>query len=188
MLGTTLLNCIVYPDQQQYTNYIMTTRTFSTILAIAMIGTMSCRQVSVNQTAHEIYATHEHDAMPAKYDISRFEKMRWLGGSWNAVTNGVKTNLSIHIGQDNSLVAHRSSSDALANTQALFWQNEKYYFGADREWVVTWIGDKDIRFDAAKPGVFAMTWTKKNDGEWCMIQHTPNGDQLTLFSKCTAQP
>ena len=164
----------------------MTTRSFSFILGIAMICTMSCRQVSVNQTAHEAYASHEHDAMPAKYDITRFEKMRWLAGNWSADAN--KTNLNIHIGHDNSLVAHRSSGNAMSNIQALYWQNDKYYFGAEREWVVTWIGEKDIRFDAAKPGVFAMTWTKKNDREWSMIQHTATGDLITTFSKCTAQP
>lgn len=160
---------------------------FCFILFLAHI-TIGCRQARTNQTDYQAYSTHEHDVMPAKYDIGELERMRWLTGNWvnDAATD--RFMLDFHFGADNNLVAHRVNAQQISALQPFVWSNGKFYFGSNREWIVTWIGEKDVRFDAAKPGILPMTWTKKSDAVWYMVQHTSEGDKTFKMQKMLVQP
>ena len=63
------------------------------------------------------------------------------------------------------------------------WQSGRYYYGQNRQWVVTWIGEKDIRFDPLSPGLEPMTWTRLNDNQWHLVRHNPGGDETILMER-----
>jgi hypothetical protein len=65
----------------------------------------------------------------------------------------------------------------------LSWDNGRYYYGTSRQWVVTWIGEKDIRLDPVKPGLSPMTWTRLHDDRWHLVRHTPGKDETVIMER-----
>lgn len=107
------------------------------------------------------------------------ERMSWLEGSWKSpvLTTPV---IDVLLHEDSIQVL-----DAKGHIQPFTWHENELYYGVARQWKVTWVGKKDIRFDPVCTGAPAMTWTRQNDNEWILIEHLKGGDKLTFFTRNT---
>jgi len=120
------------------------------------------------------------------YEQRDAQKMQWLTGLWQSDTDRSPMRLLFQFHQANVLeVADFSANNNNAVSGWLVWQNGRYYFGERRQWVVTWIGEKDLRLDAAQPGNGAqpMTWVRQSNDRWLLIRHLRSGDEVTEMQR-----
>lgn len=119
----------------------------------------------------------------ARYDRSDIRKMQWLAGIWKGEEAGRIVRQSFQFHNDNALEIIRMEGNGDMVSLLFTWQDGRYYYGQSRQWVVTWIGDKDIRFDPLTPGKEPMTWTRLNDDKWHLVRHMPGGDETTVMER-----
>ena len=119
----------------------------------------------------------ENPVSEVRYEPADIQKMRWLAGAWKCPTN-TQTFL-FHGG--NSLEIMLLNKNGGTENFYLIWDNKRYYYGASRQWVVTWIGEKDVRLDPVKPGLSPMTWTRLNDNQWHLVRHNTSGKDETVI-------
>lgn len=112
-----------------------------------------------------------------RYSSSDLQKMHWLAGVWKSPTNSQM--FLFHGG--NSLEIMLSNKNGGTENFYLAWNDGRYYYGQNRQWVVTWIGEKDVRLDPLQPGLSPMTWTRLNGQQWHLVRHLPNGDEVTVM-------
>lgn len=118
-------------------------------------------------------------AFPARYSPSDMQKMHWLAGAWKSPT--IHQSFQFHGG--NALEVLLVDKDGAMNSCSLVWDDGRYYYGQYRQWVVTWIGEKDVRFDPVGPGHSPMTWTRQSDQKWHLVRHSPGGDEVTVMER-----
>lgn len=121
------------------------------------------------------------DSFFVRYAPSDLQKMRWLAGVWKGVEAGRPIRQSFQFHGSNALEILFLDKNGDMNTTALMWDDGRYYFGQYRQWVVTWIGEKDVRFDPLSPGLSPMTWTRLNSQKWHLVRHAPGGDETTVM-------
>lgn len=120
------------------------------------------------------------------YEQSAAQKMNWLAGLWQSDTERSPMRLLFQFHQTNVLeVADLSANSCNSVAGWLVWQNGRYYFGESRQWVVTWIGEKDLRLDPAQPGngVQPMSWVRQSDERWLLVRHLRSGDEVTAMQR-----
>ena len=63
------------------------------------------------------------------------------------------------------------------------WKDGHYYYGQNRQWIVRWISEKNIRFDPLVPGLKPMTWSRVHDNEWHLVRHNDGGDEVIVMER-----
>ena len=116
-----------------------------------------------------------------RYTPADVQKMNWLAGVWKGVEAGRPIRQSFQFHSGSILESLLVNSDGAMETCSFVWHEGRYYFGQNRQWSVTWIGEKDIRFDPVRADVAPMTWTRLDAQKWHLIRHTPGGDETTLM-------
>lgn len=109
-----------------------------------------------------------------RYSPSDLQKMYWLAGSWKG--GEIRQSFQFHGG--NALEILLLEKGGKMETRSFTWHDGRYYYG---QWVVTWIGEKDVRLDPVQPGLMPMTWTRLNDRKWHLVRHSPQGDEITVM-------
>ncbi|MBK7938340.1 MAG: hypothetical protein IPJ82_15215 [Lewinellaceae bacterium] len=128
--------------------------------------------------------TSTEEAAPAiRYAPSSLQKMHWLAGIWKGEEAGQVTRQFFQFHNDRTLEVMYTDEDGDLSSLAFTWFDGSYYYGTGRRWLVTWIGEKDVRFDPMHPDAEPMTWTRLNDQQWHLIRHTPSGDKATLMER-----
>jgi hypothetical protein len=113
-------------------------------------------------------------AVPVNYQRNDLEKMHWLSGDWQGQDEGKKLLRSFRL-----LVDHGQTTLQTAPGAPVFsWHNERWYYGTNHQWVLSWVGEKDLRFEPNVAGVPPMTWTRVSDTCWHLIRHLPQGDEV----------
>ncbi len=119
----------------------------------------------------------------ARYFPSGIQKMRWLAGAWKGVEAGRTIRQSFQFHGGNALEILSSDNRGETNACSLVWREGRYYYGQQRQWIITWIGEKDVRLDPVHPGPAPMTWTRLNDYKWHIVRHLPVGDVITVMER-----
>lgn len=114
----------------------------------------------------------------ARYSPDNVQKMHWLAGAWKGEEAGRPVRQSFQFHGGNALEVLFMDNNGRMNTFPLVWDEGCYYFGQYRQWVVTWIGEKDVRFEPVRPGLAPMTWTRLNDQKWHLVRHLTDGDEI----------
>lgn len=145
-----------------------------------VLSLLACR--STPQLREEAYM-----ALPTlpsvRYTQSDVQKLHWLAGAWQGTEAGrsVRKLFQFH---DNSTLEILDFDSQYGSTSSLLtWHEGRYYVGSNRQWVIAWIGEKDVRLDPAVAGVEAMTWTRLNDNQWHLVRHTAEGDETLLLER-----
>jgi hypothetical protein len=136
---------------------------------------VACQTSDLNLSA----ITDNQAANKMKYQAADIQKMQWLAGAWKSKTI---SHLLCQFHHTQALEIMDLGGTACPIAGWLKWQNERYYFGNQNQWVVSWIGEKDIRFDAVTAGaVPAMTWVRHTSDKWLLIRHLKTGDEVTIM-------
>jgi hypothetical protein len=130
----------------------------------------------------DVIALPENSSL-ARYDKSELQKMRWLAGIWEGEKVGRVVRQSFQFHSDNTLEVIRTEGNGEMTSLLFTWQNGRYHYGQNRQWAVTWIGKKEVRFDPLTSDGDPMTWTRLDDNRWHLVRHTPNGDETTVMER-----
>ncbi len=129
-----------------------------------------------------ISGTGETPSNNITYTAGDLRKLNWLAGDWATTGKSKQRLLYMFHGTERLEVMDLRDSDS--DMASWFtWRDGRYYFGKNQQWVVTWIGNKDIRFDPVQPNVDAMTWTRQGNEKWYCVKHRASGDQVLLFER-----
>jgi hypothetical protein len=151
------------------------------VAALLCLLTAACRQFP---TAEEL--APKSLPLPAahtRYTQGDLKKLNWLSGFWQNAAGERKIRQGFLFHGDKTLEVMDLDGNSGTASFQLVWHDGRFYFGENREWVVTWIGEKDIRFDPTRPGKMPMTWTRHNENQWYQVRHTPRGDQALLMQR-----
>lgn len=118
-----------------------------------------------------------------RYTPSDLKKLHWLAGVWKGVEAGRPFRQSFQFHGGNALEILITGNSGDISACPFVWHDDHFYYGRYRQWVVTWIGEKDVRFDPVQPGLASMTWTRLNDQKWHLVRHTPDGDEITAMER-----
>jgi len=151
------------------------------LLFLLFLFLFACRQLPPEEFGQ--YLTLPENSSLARYDRADLQKMRWLAGVWKGEEGGRLVRQSFQFHQDNSLEIIRMEGNGDMVSLLFTWHNGRYYYGQHRQWAVTWIGDKDVRFDPLVKGLEPMTWTRLDDNRWHLVRHSPGGDETTLMER-----
>ena len=125
----------------------------------------------------------QQDAPQTKYDRSALQKMKWLAGAWKGETDGRKLEMSFLFSTNHLLEVFQSAGNSNTASHFFLWKDGRYFYGQQQQWLVTWIGEKDIRFDPVTPGAKSMTWTRLNDKKWHLIRHAAKGHETIVMER-----
>lgn len=117
------------------------------------------------------------------YHEADLRKLDWLAGAWQTKDAGLNLRMLFQFHGDNTLEIFEFDRKNGSTASVLSWHDGHYYFGPNRQWVLSWIGQKDVRLEPAVQGVDPMTWTRLNDHQWHLVRHTPLGDEATLLER-----
>jgi hypothetical protein len=133
----------------------------------------ACQNTS--PSADEIFPPEEEFSV--RYSPSDLQKMHWLAGAWKG--SEIRQSFQFHGG--NALEILIVEKEGKMESCSFMWRDGRYYYGQNRQWVVTWIGEKDVRLDPLQPGLSPMTWTRLNGQRWHLVRHLPNGEEVTVM-------
>ena len=125
----------------------------------------------------------QQDAPQTKYDRSALQKMKWLAGAWKGETPDRKLEQSFLFQMDLLLESFQLAGNSNTASHFFLWKDGKYFYGQQQQWMVTWIGEKDIRFDPVTPGIKPMTWTRLNDKKWHLIRHGVKWNETIVMER-----
>lgn len=124
------------------------------------------------------------EAAPAvRYTQADIRKLRWINGAWESTQPGQPVRQNFQFTPDNSLEITEIGDSETPNTTMLTWYDGCYYLGENRDWVITWIGEKDVRFEPTHAGKHPFTWTRFGEDQWYHVSHTPSGDRPVLMQR-----
>ena len=148
------------------------------VLALLLSSVFACREVS-----DAIPADIEFEVAPiVRYAQNDIRKLRWIEGAWESTQPQSPVKKNFEFNPDNSLeITDIGNSGDISSL--LTWHEGCYYLGDNREWVVTWIGEKDVRFEPTRPGQNAFTWTRFGEDQWYHVSHTAQGDKPVLMQR-----
>ena len=129
----------------------------------------------------------EKSVYHARFDLGALQQVRWLQGAWKGKNGGHDLQESIRFiaGQGMEI----TTEDGSVKTAMHFnWKNGHFFYGENRQWLVTWISDKNIHFDPLAPGLKPMTWSKVSDNTWHFILHGEKNDEIIEMIRCGELP
>lgn len=117
------------------------------------------------------------------YDRSALQNLKWLTGDWKSKSAGRVNTLSFLFHTPNMLEATPVEDGNPKPSQFFSWKDGRYYYGQNRQWVVSWISEKNIRFDPVVPGLAPMTWSRVNEDKWHLLRHSEKGDEVIVMQR-----
>lgn len=147
---------------------------------LALISLFACR--SNPQLREEVYMLLPNTP-EVHYSLADLRKLDWLAGSWTGKDAGRNFHILFQFHDDQSVEVFNFDEMKGSTMSLLSWYEGRFYFGSNRQWVISWIGEKDVRLDPAVYGVEPMTFTRLNDHQWHWIRHTVDGDEATLLER-----
>ena len=148
--------------------------------------TYSCREIpQPNDTQG---ASFINNLPEVRYTQADVKKLSWLAGAWQGLEAGHILRQLFLFHDNNTLEVMDLTKGNGFESAFLTWYEGRYYFGPNREWVVRWIGEKDVRFDPVRPDVLPMTWTRQNNRQWLLVRHTPDQAPVLMERTETMQP
>lgn len=151
------------------------------ILFLALIA--SCTNQLPVANVEVTTTTAEPEPYHTQYDRSALQNLKWLTGAWKgkAEGRGIKQSFLFHT--DHILEVSKTEDGNQKAAQFVVWKDGHYYFGQNRQWIVTWISAKNIRFEPLAPGLAPMTWSRVNDNTWHLLRHTTQGDETIVMER-----
>ncbi|MBL7804403.1 MAG: hypothetical protein JNL02_11750 [Saprospiraceae bacterium] len=147
---------------------------------LSLLAFLACR--SNPQLREELYLVLP-TTTEVRYSQADLHKLDWLSGAWTGKEAGRNFRILFQFHDDNSLEVFQFDQVKGSTMSLLSWHEGKYYFGTNRQWIVSWIGNKDVRFEPAVYGVEPMTFTRISDNQWHWVRHTAEGDEATLLER-----
>lgn len=154
----------------------------SLLFATVFMLLASCAQPLPGSSA-ETTATQQGEAYHAQYDRTALQSMKWLNGAWKGHEAGIEITQTFAFHPDNSLEVTITEAGSPKAVQFFSWKDGHYFYGQNRQWVVTWISEKNIRFEPLTPGLKPMTWSKVEANKWHLLRHTDQGDEVTVMER-----
>ncbi len=133
-------------------------------------------------------AVVEPEPYHAHYDRSALQNLKWLTGDWKGKEAGRTIKHSFVFHTDHILEIIPIEGGNQKSSQFFIWKDGHYYYGQNRQWVVTWISEKNIRFEPLVPGLAPMTWCRLNDNKWHLKRHTDKGDETIVMERASEMP
>ena len=130
----------------------------------------------------------QEEIVYSRYERSELQKMNWLAGDWKGTDLRHTFEQSFRFLPGDHLEIHQIAVDGQKTDQSFQWELGNFYFGGNRQWIVTWIGEKDIRLDPLAPGLRPMTWTRLNDQTWHLVRHLDKGDETIVMERVADIP
>lgn len=150
------------------------------LLSFLLLFLFACRS---NPQLGEVESNAPASLPNVRYSQSDLQKMSWLAGAWQGAEAGRTVRKLFQFHSNNTLEILDMDNANGSYVSLLVWHEGRFYLDQNRRWVLTWIGDKDLRFDPTLPGADPMTWTRLNDRQWHLVRHTPGGDEATLMER-----
>ncbi len=119
----------------------------------------------------------------SQYDRSALQSLKWLTGTWKGKESGQVIKQSFLFHTENMLEVTPTEGNSQKAAQYFIWKDGRYYYGQNRQWMVTWMSEKNIRFDPLAPGLKPMTWSRLNDDKWHLIRHESTGDEIIVMER-----
>jgi hypothetical protein len=111
------------------------------------------------------------DLGPVRYEKSDLHKLKWIIGAWKAEEAGKTLVETFKMTAEGMEIIHLNK-DGEETHMPLFWEDGRFYLGAEKQWMVTWIGEKDVKLEATREGLYDMTWTRGPGNLWYAILET----------------
>ena len=153
-----------------------------TLLFILMLGLMASCNKQLPHEANPVTVLEPEPYHP-QYDRSALQDLKWLTGVWEGHDGSRSITQSFLFHTDNILEVTKTENGNQKDAQFVIWKDGHYYFGQNRQWVVSWISAKNIRFDPLAPGLKPMTWSRVNANKWHLIRHTEKGDETIVMGR-----
>jgi len=118
-----------------------------------------------------------------QYDRSALKNLKWMVGEWKGKAAGRTVTQSFLFHTDNMLEVTATEGGSQKAPQFFSWKDGHYYYGQNRQWIVSWISEKNIRFDPLIPGLKPMTWSRVHDNEWHLLRHNDQGDEVIVMER-----
>ncbi|MDO8368618.1 MAG: hypothetical protein Q7T20_17600 [Saprospiraceae bacterium] len=125
----------------------------------------------------------QQETYHAQYDRSALKSLQWLAGEWKGKDAGRIVTQSFLFHTDHILEITPTEAGNQKASQFVIWKDGHYYFGQNRQWIVTWISEKNIRFDPLNSGLKPMTWSRVNENEWHLLRHNDEGDEVITMER-----
>lgn len=119
----------------------------------------------------------------AQYDRSALKNLKWMVGEWKGKTAGRVVTQTFLFHTDNMLEVSLTEAGNQKAAQFFSWKDGHYYYGQNRQWMVSWISEKNIRFDPVVSGLKPMTWSRVHDNEWHLLRHNDKGDEVVVMER-----
>ena len=123
-----------------------------------------------------------------QYDRDALQNLKWITGDWKNKLKGKGTSFSFVFHTNQMLEVAQTEGSNTKPAQFFSWKDGHYYYGQNRQWIITWITEKNIRFDPVVPGLKPMTWSKVHDNEWHLIKHSDAGDEVIVMQRVDELP
>lgn len=149
------------------------------VLALLFTTAFACRPTAQNAPKEIVM----EEAPVVRYKKADIRKLRWIKGAWESTQPGQPVRQNFQFSPDNTLEITEIGDSETPNSTMLTWYNGCYYLGENRDWVITWIGEKDVRFEPTRPGKNPFTWTRFGENQWYHVSHTPGGDRPVLMQR-----
>ena len=149
------------------------------VLALLLCSAFACREISDSAPADVTF-----EAAPiVRYTQADIQKLRWIKGVWESTQPERPVKQNFQFTPDYALEIIETGTSGEPTSMLLTWHAGCYYLGDNRDWVVTWIGEKDVRFEPTRPGRNPFTWTRFGEDQWYHVTHSPRGDQPVLMQR-----
>lgn len=117
------------------------------------------------------------------YDRAALKNLKWLEGEWKGKASGRSLKLSFLFHTDQMLEVTPQEGSTQKASMFFSWKDGHYYYGQNRQWIVRWISEKNIRFEPLVPDLKPMTWSRVHDNEWHLLRHNDGGDEVIVMER-----
>ena len=155
----------------------------SLLLVSQLVLLASCTHQLPFSNLEALAAFPEQEIYHAQYDRSALINLKWLTGAWKGKEGGRELTQSFVFHTENMLEVSATEAGNQKAAQFFSWKDGHYYYGQNCQWIVSWISEKNIRFDPLVPGLKPMTWSRVHDNEWHFIRHTDQGDVRIVMER-----
>ncbi len=125
----------------------------------------------------------EQEVYHPQYDRTALQQIKWLAGNWKGKDDGRDLKQMFLFHTDNMLEVIPTEGSNQKASQFFSWKDGHYYYGQNRQWILSWISEKNIRFDPQVPGLKPMTWSRVNENKWHLIRHENTGDEIIVMER-----
>ena len=153
-----------------------------TLLFICLFALIAACSNQLPFVSPEISAV-QPEPYHTQYDREALQNLKWLTGEWKGKVKGRVVTQSFLFHTEHILEVTSTDNGDQTASQFIIWKDGHYYFGQNRQWIVSWLTEKNIRFDPLVPGLMPMTWSRVNADKWHLLRHTDQGDETVVMER-----